>query len=411
MHNKQLLYLFICNLTVFFVGMGLFPVLPLYATSLGATPTIVGAYLALTYGSITFGTLLAGWLIIRLPQRALLTTSSGLGISALVLMGQVSALWQLAILTSLVWFTGGSVLSMVSILTGYVADRTQRGKSFSLMSLGTPLGALLGGLAASQLIAWQGYPLTFVALSVSWLAIPLAASQLDPVPVNQKPTRAEQQQSYHALARPFYLFVPVFSLSTIAVSIGRLGTSLSMQVLTFSPSAVASTASISGLVALPVILWIGRLSDHMDRRHLLVFTYTLSAAGVVVLANAFELWHFWLAATLLLIARAVNGAIGSAYVTDILAPQELARGLSWLNTIGWATGVVTFAGTGHMIGAVGPSPVYMFAGIAAVAAAIQLEWLGCDYRPKEAIQSLVEDVRQITQDCVCGVRVDGCCAH
>ena len=405
--NKQLLYLFTCNLTVLFVGMGLFPVLPLYATTLGATPGLVGIYLALTYASITFGAMLAGWLIVRLPQRLVLSSAGGLGIPALVLMGHVSALWQLVVLTGIVWFTGGIALSVVSVLTGLVADRSHRGRSFSLMSMGTPLGALLGGMLVGQLIAWQGYPLMFAALGASWLLIPLAASQLvEQVPTDQKSARIDRPNERQGLSRPFYLFIPVFLLSTMAVSVGRLGTSLSMQALAFSPSAVASTATISGLVAIPVILVIGRLSDRMDRRHLLVFTYTLTAIGVLMLGGAMQLWHFWLAATLLLIARCVNGAVGSAYVTDILAPHELARGLSRLNTTGWLAGVLTFAGAGHMVDKLGPSAVYLVAGLCAIVAAVQLEWLGGDYRPRQIVQNLANDVKRITQTRLSVVRVE-----
>jgi MFS family permease len=405
--NKQLLYLFSCNLTILLVGMGLFPVLPLYATTLGATPSLVGIYLALTYASITFGAMAAGWLIVRLPQRTILSTAGGLGVPSLVLMGQVSALWQLVVLTGIVWFTGGVVLSVVSVLTGLVADRTKRGKSFSLMSMGTPLGALIGGTIVSQLIALKGYALMFAALGSTWLLIPLLASQLaEQVHTSQKTARAVSPKVRQPLARPFYLFIPVFLLSTIAVSVGRLGTSLSMQALVFSPSEVASTATVSGLAAIPVVLLIGRLSDRMDRRHLLVSTYALAAAGVLLLTSATQLWHFWLAATLLLITRCVNGAVGSAYVTDILAPQELAKGLSWLNTTGWVAGVLTFAGAGHLIGQLGPSPVYMLAGICAVAATALLEWLGGDYRPKQAMQAIVKDIKRITQNCLAVVRPD-----
>lgn len=407
--NKQLLYLFTCNVTVLFVGMGLFPVLPLYATSLGASPGFVGIYLALTYASITFGAMLAGWLIARLPQRALLSSAGGLGIPALMLMGHVTALWQLVVLTGIVWFTGGIALSTVSVLTGLVADRTQRGKLFSMMSMGTPLGALMGGMTVSQLIAWKGYPVMFLVLGVTWLLIPLAASQLAEQ-TSTKSKAADPNRSSAAvrpsLSRPYYLFVPVFLLSTMAVSVGRLGTSLSMQALTFSPSEVASTATISGLVAIPVILLIGRLSDRMDRRHLLVFTYALTAIGVLLLVSALQIWHFWLAATLLLIARCVNGAVGSAYVTDILTPQELARGLAWLNTTGWVAGVLTFAGTGHMIDSLGMTPVYLIAGACAIIASIQLELLGGDYRPKETVQNIVNDVKRITQSHLRVVRVD-----
>ncbi len=49
MRHKQLAFLFICNYLPPFVGMGLFPLLPLYAAQFGATRTIIGIYYAVVY--------------------------------------------------------------------------------------------------------------------------------------------------------------------------------------------------------------------------------------------------------------------------------------------------------------------------------------------------------------------------
>ena len=40
MRNRQLAYLLICNIIPLVVGMGLFPLLPLYAAQFGATRTV-----------------------------------------------------------------------------------------------------------------------------------------------------------------------------------------------------------------------------------------------------------------------------------------------------------------------------------------------------------------------------------
>ena len=57
MRHRQLVLLFICNCIPPFIGMGLFPLLPLYATQFGATRTAVGVYYAVVYAASLLGTL------------------------------------------------------------------------------------------------------------------------------------------------------------------------------------------------------------------------------------------------------------------------------------------------------------------------------------------------------------------
>ena len=56
----------------------------------------------------------------------------------------------------------------------------------------------------------------------------------------------------------FYILLLVTLMAAVA---GRLGTSLSMQALSFSPEDVASTATMSGLFTVPVFLLIGALTN------------------------------------------------------------------------------------------------------------------------------------------------------
>src|SRR5512135_340585 len=49
--NTQLLYLFVSSFIILFVGMGLFPVLPVYAAEFGASRTVIGIYYALMYAA------------------------------------------------------------------------------------------------------------------------------------------------------------------------------------------------------------------------------------------------------------------------------------------------------------------------------------------------------------------------
>ena len=67
-------------------------------------------------------------------------------------MGQASSLWQVVILTALVWFSGGICMALVNISTGLYAGSEKRGKWFSVISLASPFGAIVGGLTVGSLI-------------------------------------------------------------------------------------------------------------------------------------------------------------------------------------------------------------------------------------------------------------------
>ena len=157
--------IFISSFSILCVGFGLFPLLPIYAGKFGASPTLIGIYLALTYVSITVGTMLAGWLSGKAPRRLMLIMAGFTGVMALALLGKAASLWQVIFLTGYVWFTGGIGLANIDVLTGLNTESTNRGKWFSRIALTNPLGAIVGSLVVGQLVDWKGYPLMFVVMA------------------------------------------------------------------------------------------------------------------------------------------------------------------------------------------------------------------------------------------------------
>src|SRR5512143_3528695 len=114
----QLIYLFVSSFTFLFVGMGLFPVLPVYATEFGASRAVIGLYYALVFASNAVGAMLTHRLARYLSRRGLFITIGLLGIPALIWLGRATALWQVIVLTAAVWFCGGVGLALVNIFTG-----------------------------------------------------------------------------------------------------------------------------------------------------------------------------------------------------------------------------------------------------------------------------------------------------
>jgi MFS family permease len=171
-------------------------------------------------------------------------------------------------------------------------------------------------------------------------------------------------------------FISLLAISFVAamsVNISRLGSSLLMHDLLFSPEAVSSVAMISGLVAIPVTLAIGAYADRLGSRHFLFISYVLMLSGALILLNASALWQFWLAASLHLLAYSISAAMSQAMTSEIVPAPALSKSLSWMNTLSAAASIVTFAIGGVLFDVLAMPIVFLLAAGLALGAAAAIE--------------------------------------
>jgi MFS family permease len=389
MKFKTFVVLFVCHAVPLFIGMGLFPLLPLYAARFGATHTDIGIFYAVVYIASAASVLGTGWLAARMPRRWLFLIGAALGTPSMLLLGNASAFWQVVLLTALAWISGSTTLTLLSIFTGQLAEPARRGRVFSLMFLVYPLDALVGGAVIGRLTSAYGYTTMFYALAAIWLIQPLVgALWLRDTGIAQAPAAARPHQRPVHFGQPFKQLLAASLLSIVSISIGRLGTSLSMQALGFAPDAVASTAIISGLATIPLALLVGTLADRFGRRQILLVSYLAAAAGAATLIVASAAWQFQVAATLLLASWCVNRAASAALATDLLPPEGLGRGLPRLGLMDSIASIVGFASSGFVMDTFGGSALYGLAIILALAGSVAL--LGFPQRRREAARAQTE---------------------
>lgn len=348
--RKQLASLFICSLVPWIVGIGLIPLLPVYAVKLGADSTVAGLYLAFSYLAIALGAISAGWVSGSRYRRKLpLIIASSVGVPLAWLMGQVNSILALTLLTALLWFCGGMGLALIAVLTGMSAGENERGKIFGILSLTSGLGAVVGGLGTGWLVKNWGYTTMFSALTVFMLLWPLTALLLEEKEDKKFQHEEDIPRKPKPLGNSYLLLFSASIMASIAGFFIVLIRSLTMSDMGFGPLEISSTAVVGGLISMPLPFLMGWLSDRIDRKIFLVLGYLSAFAALTLLVFSNELWHFWLVFILSGIAAGSNSSIGNAWVSDLIPHEALGKGLALFGSTVWIGGIVGFALTGFML--------------------------------------------------------------
>jgi predicted MFS family arabinose efflux permease len=344
MKRREMLPLFFINFIVYFVGTGLLPVLPLFASQFGITSTGIGLYIAFIFAAITLGTLFTGRIAYRFSPRGIFLAAGFLGIPALALLGRSTSFWQAILLTAVI-----------------------------CMFLALPAASLISGMTIGRLVEWQSYRFMFDVLSVIWATWIVWSMLLPSDRPEQRPTPipAVADSGHSKFGVMFYLLVATTLLSATTFYLTRLGTTFSLSALGFSPSAISSTTSVGGLIAIPATYLISALSDRLSRKHIITVGYVFAVGATVTMSTADQLWQFWLATSLLYMSRSINGSVAPALATDLLTRENLVRGIPYLSAANWMAAIFGSAIAGIGIDSLGQVNLFLLAaGLAAMAAVL-----------------------------------------
>ncbi len=372
MSRRQLLALMVVNAAAFAGGVGLFTLLPIYATRLGADPASTGAFLSSIFIAVALGTIIAGWLADRFQKRKLILIVAGaLSVPLTWLMGSATTLSQLTLLVGVNWFIGSMMGAMVGILAGLFAAEHERGRVFGLIGLAVGIGATIGSFAAGPIVDRWGYPVLFQVVAFSYAVVPLAGLFLtDRVIPRSQPQNIATQRPRFFINRTFLLLFCASVIIHIANSQISLSKPLIMDSLHFDATSISTAGAIGTLIGLPLPFLVGWLSDRLGRKPFIVVCYFTQAVGLLILTSSSILWHFWIIS---IFQNMVGNSIvaGQALVTDIFSQESLGTVLSLFGATPWIGFMIGFSFAGTAMNAVGVTTSLML-GVGIVLVAILL---------------------------------------
>jgi MFS family permease len=362
MSKTQLGLLFTIGLIFWTISNGMLPLLPVYSLQLGAAVSFAGTFLSFSFLMLTISTLLTGWLADKYQYRKAMFIGAGTLFSlALALMSRATDEWQFAVFTSIAWFLFGMGVALINIFAGASAGKDERGKVFGILALTGGFGLLIGGLLLGRLADAFGYPALLLMLAGFALLWPILGIFVRDEYVGA-PDGEKAAKHSSPLGKPLWLFLGSFTLAWISLFAGRLATSIVMESLGFSSSAISSTSTAAGAITLPLPAILGWLSDRTGRLRIIGVGFLFSTLGLGVLSLSSELPQFWLAAILITTMSTVIG-VGFAHITDTAPEESVGVGLSLFQSTAWVAGIVGFLAAGYAIENIGFVPAAFVAAI------------------------------------------------
>ena len=244
------------------------PLLPLYATELGAPPFVLGLLTGAFAVTNAVGQLGAGFLTERWGARRMMGAGLGFYASMNALIATAaSAPWLLGWRT-LAGFGGGAMIVSERIYLAQVVEPARRAFANGVVSAGqsagTVLGPVVGGLAAS--IGGLRAPFVIVAATS---AVALVGTLFLPAPVRTSPEADEKRSSEAVDLRPLAILL-LANLALLA-SYGAFITTyatLATTRLAWTVVDVGIAFSFFGAGSILLGPWLAHLADRIGRRRI-----------------------------------------------------------------------------------------------------------------------------------------------
>lgn len=363
-------------------GGFLAPVLPLYLSSLGASPSEVG--FLFTAFAITFAVFEAtwGWISEHLAARTILSLRMLGAAGAILLFTQTTSLWALyaiqlvrGAIESAVWPVGRAMVATA-------IPPQQRGAAMGLITTAVWGSMSVGALAGGVLADFVGYNSVFLlsagillAGAVLVLARIRRAAPSTPSLGSPKPPAIPLEPPQALSRKEIYGRFAILGIIAFTVFMGR--SSQNAFTPLFGRDVAGSEATdigvlflVSGLASVATLIPTGYLSDRQGRKGFIVWGVLISGLALIGFAQSTGFWWLLLFMAAGAVGRGmVNPAI-LAMVSELSPPRIQGRMMGLFGACEDLGLVVGPAIAGLVWTAWGPRSAFWVAGLITMAGAM-----------------------------------------
>ncbi len=353
------------------------PILPLYLTSIGITPAILGLIQSVIMVGMMIGEPSMGWLADKVGLKVPLSIGTyfcGLAILCFIFTNNIVAIFFI----SLFWgITRSAIFGPGRGYFGVNAPPLKRATFMAFISVvmagSRTLGALPGGFVADTL----GFHWVFIiSCGISFLGGLVVVMGLkkkkqvksQPAPVSPLMSDAPALQGQVKMLRP------LFSQGAVAVflffGLGILFTFLPLlatQVVGVSATKVGVIFTISGLVTMALSIPMAMLADRKGKRVFMIFGLLISSSAMAGLAFAESFLWLVIFATINSIGMAMFEPAALGLIASIVPTRRLSTAMGLYGGIFENTGIVAGSAlAGFVWSAWGPRATFLIGTITGI---------------------------------------------
>lgn len=320
----------------------LVPVMPLYATKLGASVAEVGFIVALiAYGTalfmIPFGLLsdrfgrrtyfIIGFVILTLSPVLYIWTTDPVQLSIVRALNGVGAAAQIPT-------TIATVLDL--------APEEQRGRTLGWYTTATQCGLMIGPVLGGYVLNVLGFTAAFIGSSIlAFIGLAIILWQFNRIPCREHAEFSANRSWNWLKQRNLYggLLAPL----TLAVGVGTLGAFIPLYGASFGINATGAGLIITLSFASSAVLRLpaGTFSDRVGRQPLIMGGLVLAAVSMALVSQFHSLMLLSIIALCFGAAQGVIQPSGMALIADLSPKKAKGLGMGMFTTafqIGYAVG-------------------------------------------------------------------------
>ena len=371
------------GITSFFTDIGtemIFPLLPVFVASLGATPAFLGLVEGLSDAVASLLKLAAGQLSDRLPRKKpLVLLGYGIATFARPLMGMAVLPWHVLAVRVSDRVGKGIRSAPRDVLLAASVPADQAGRAFGLHRAMDHAGAVAGPLIATALVGlgWSLREVFLAAIVPGVLAMLALAATREPPPVATKAAKTSAPTAARPeLPRRFYTYLAIIVLFS-------LGASSDAFLLLRARDLGVATAWIPTLwVVLHISKLIsnyfgGALADRVARTRLIAAGWGVYALSYLGMGFASAAWHIWALFVVYGVYYGLTEPSEKALVKDIAVREAQGRAFGLYHFTVGVSAIPASVLTGWVWQAVSPqAALALGAAIAGAASLALVLWSG-----------------------------------